>query len=203
MIGLLGANGADPNLGIEYGRSPLMTAASLGALETTRALLKIPSVNRNLEDNFGRTAYQEASERGYSHICSLMDSDDLDIDLTEPEETRQETSVTCDICGIGLFGDDEYNHCDICHSDNFDVCDFCHQNGATCLDETHLLSNRTATARKKAEAPKSKEDISSLLASQFASMMVNSIFSMAGGSRTDGSTSPVEMSMPKLTTWQP
>lgn len=215
MVDLLGANGADPNQATLYGRTPLMTAAASGALEVAQALLKIVGIDKDIQDRFGRTAYSEASERGHSHICSLLESEDMTIQLESPDSLRQaKSSKNCDICRIPIFSGDEFYHCDLCQGGDFDVCDFCLRNGASCLDDAHPITRITATARATATTTDStKKDPCTFVAEHFASMFhaqISSLVGIHGGGGTRRITSP---SVPSTTsagqnrlrirTWRP
>ncbi|KAJ9295853.1 hypothetical protein DTO271G3_5876 [Paecilomyces variotii] len=195
MVNLLGANGADPNQATLYGRTPLMTAAGSGALEVARALLKIVGIDKDIQDRFGRTAYSEAFERGHSHICTLLESEDVTIQLESPDSLRQaQSNWNCDICRITIFGGDEFYHCNLCQGGEFDVCNFCLRNGASCLDDAHAITRITATARATVTTTEStKKDPHIFVAERFASMFqaqISSLVGVYGGGGTRRITSP-------------
>ena len=64
-------------------------------------------------------------------VSNLSDSDD-----------ESEEASSCDVCNCFLSYA-QYYHCSICYDDNFDICGDCRALGATCLDDSHELSEET------------------------------------------------------------
>lgn len=124
-----------------------MGAAVQGSGDFVTALLDEPSLDRDATDNFGRTAVIEAIERNQPRILSLLSQTKpkAGTQIVHPSALKdwltEYDGLACDICQAPVSRDLAY-HCSICNEDDFDICDECKKRGATCLDSTHVLTER-------------------------------------------------------------
>jgi len=71
MISVLIRAGVDPDVRNIEGRTPLMTAAELGAAEIARLLIE-NGADPNMVDETGETAYEIAMRKGHRHMANIL-----------------------------------------------------------------------------------------------------------------------------------
>jgi ankyrin repeat protein len=146
----------DPNSEDDYGSTPFSIAARNGQEQAVELLLMKEGVQFYSMDKFGRTPIIWASIKGHSRIVKLLlekyketgvfiCADDL------PKATARtcltKAMVWCDICGMHVANTESHYHCEVCHSGDFDICQHCASLGATCLNNSHKLIERSMENR--------------------------------------------------------
>jgi hypothetical protein len=112
------------------------------------ALFLTKSRALTIGDNFGRTPLWWAKKNGYPEIADFLlkkyrengifiQEDGLPI--TTISVLADENARWCDVCTLGILGEDTYYHCSFCNRGDFDICKECFAMKAHCLDESHTI----------------------------------------------------------------
>jgi ankyrin repeat protein len=134
-----------------YNSTPLSIAARRGHKDVVSFLLP-KSQSWNAQDTFGQTALWWAKRNGYFEIADLLLKKYEDNGIIIEEDNLSVTTMLfisnegnryCDVCVLDISAKGTYYHCEVCNSGDFDICEECLALKASCLDKSHVLTQRT------------------------------------------------------------
>ena len=133
-----------------YGSSALSLAVRHGHEKVVKLLLESGRVNVYSRDTFGRTPLWYAKKYGETKIASLLLSEIAKSETPEIDQasaslnpsTRCNSSLTCDVCTLGIDRQGGHYHCGDCSGGDFDICSDCFENGARCLGTDHHITRK-------------------------------------------------------------
>jgi hypothetical protein len=135
-----------------YGPTLLSIATRHGHQDLMRLLLSYEHTDPSSVDLFGRTVVSWARDSPTLQVLSKhamkrglpieRSSHAARVNKPYPDSSNR---IWCDICTLYLSGTDVHYECNECNGGDFVICVECRGLGASCLEETHTLVERTGT----------------------------------------------------------